>query len=198
LRDVFIGSIDYWHDFDKQVTDFYKAPTLQNAFQRCSTIGTSIDLESIKKKWKHFAILEHTLIGEERDLHARFLNNAVDHVLETTKTLCDAENGPETEVVLLKGYISHDMNAGFAKVVPKEARPHGEPDIVFNIPGEGALQEVCVVGELKFFVTCSLSEHFDPKTGRVTPEKEASQAKGSLRHMLGKFTLAHRSSCIAY
>jgi hypothetical protein len=187
LRDVFTGNLNYWHNFREQVTGFYKNPALQDAFQRCRHIGTSYDPDSLKKKWKHFAALEHTQIAEERDLQARFLNNVVDRVLATTRTLCEADYGSKEQLAVLGGFIPDDVNAGSAKVVPKDQRPHGEPDIVFKIPGGGSLQQVRVVGELKFFVTCDLSKHFDTTTGRVTAEQEGLQNKGSLRHMLGKF-----------
>lgn len=183
LRDVFVGDMRPWDDYEQELSIFYFDRTLQDAIQRCQNVGISHD-PSIFQKWPHYAAGEHTQIGEERDMQGRFLNNVIDPVLSTIRTLWDSSAASSMELELLQHFLLEDLNAGSAKVIPKAQRAIVEPDIVFKIPGSGDKQRVAVIGELKFSVTCPLGETI--QTARNNTRAQASQKQGDVRHTFGK------------
>jgi hypothetical protein len=178
LRDVFTGPVNHWEAFSDEVSRFYGTEVLHLAFDRCKDIGTAIDLESIRHKWPNFASLEHTLIAEERDLHGRFLNNAMDPVHAVVKTLQDSRSDSNVEQEKLKAVLPEDLGFGSSKIVPVLDRESNEPDVVVRIPAKDG--KVRVVGELKYFFTCSISGAWHQD------DALQSQERYSLRHILGK------------
>jgi hypothetical protein len=183
LRDVFVADLGRWESFEQDISNFYSQPDLQDAFRYCENVDADIDLLHTSKTFPHFAALEHTQIGDERDLHGRFLANVTDRVLSTIKFITDPQHVPATHVEAVRNIpLSNDINIGSAKIVPKESRLKHEPDIVVKIPGWGEEQRVRVVGELKFPGTCDMHH----KWGDVE-----SQTTGSMHHKFGKRDFQH-------
>lgn len=177
LRGVFTGEISQWRDFNQSVINFYTSNLVKHAFRRCSEIPTALDVAAVRKKWKHFATLEHTQIAEERDLQGRFMNNVIDPVLATACTLREPGYGDSES---LKNLISNDISAGSAKSVPVQDRLKTEPDIVFKIPATSSSQVSRIIGELKFPVTCKIQKALNAELNGPV-----SQQSKSARHILG-------------
>jgi uncharacterized membrane protein YgcG len=178
LRDVLLAPMDYWDTFLEDVTKFYDTKVLDDAFARCRNTPVACDPDSLSDVWEHFATFEHVQIAEERDLQGRFLNNVINHVLATNSTLLDARGGTSRHIADLSQVLPKNVIVGSAKIIPIDKRLSNEPDIVFKVE-----QEIRLVGELKYCVTCNIPRAWEDKN------KLTSQERYSARHVLGEYAI---------
>lgn len=122
--------------------------------------------------------LEHTQIAEEWDLQGRFLNNVIDPVLATIRTLCEFEYGSKAELDELQGVLPSVISVGSSKSIAVSLRQKYEPDIAFKID-----EIERAVSELKFSVTCGIQDAYDEELD----DKFRLQTSGSARHIFGTF-----------
>lgn len=176
-KEIFQGDLNKWSSFVEDVTKFYRNKDLQEAFEQCEAVDADHNLTCITKRSRHFAALEHTEIGNERDLQGRFLENVINRVISTIKFISDPEF-VDTAITenLQRMPLTGDIDIGSAKTVPVPERAQYEPDFVFKIPGIGK-KVVQIVGELKFPRTC--------KMGKYWGDIKSTQ-HGSMRHIFGK------------
>lgn len=184
LRGVFIGQMNRWTAFNREVTGFYSKQALQDAFERCSNAGVSHDFTSMGQKWDTFMTLEQASVGAEIDLNGRFLNNVVNVAISVTKTLMDPQRTSAAQMEDLKKILPTSLNAGSSKIVPKHMRKPGEPDLVFMMRVDKGYSEERLIGELKLPVTCHLGDTVD--MANTEPGRQGDQSSKSLRHMFGK------------
>ena len=178
LTEVFKDHIGQWIDFMDEVTDLYRDGALQQALKDCVDVQADDNLSLLQQESPSFAGLEHVQIGEERDLHGRFLANVVSPVLSTLRTITRPEHVQQAHIdPIEKIPLVKDVNAGSAKTVPIHLRKQHEPDIVFKMPGSGDHQMVRIVGELKFPRTCHIEKAW---------KQPGSYDYGGQRHILGK------------
>lgn len=129
---------------------------------------------------KDHGSLEHTQIGDERDLHGRFLNNAINRVQSVLKHITNPENIPDPQPDALRDLsLNSNVNIGSAKIVPVAQRQNYEPDTVSKISGEGENQRVRILGEMKFPRTCEMKKGWDDTE---------SQKRGGMRHVFGRLS----------
>lgn len=182
MKDKFYGDLNEWPKFMEKITNFYRNKDLQEAFRQCERIDADINLTHVKKRSRHFVTLEHTEIGDERDLQGRFLENVINRVISTIKFISDTDYVDAAVVEKLqKMPLTGDIDIGSAKTVPVQHRTRYEPDFVFKIPGVGE-KVVQIVGELKFPRTCEMGKRW----GDIISEEPHS-----MRHIFGKLITDH-------
>lgn len=177
LREVFIGDMRPWASFKEDVSQFYGTQALFDASEQYQHAEVVNDLDSIRRTPPYFVCLEHTQVAEERDLHGRFLHNVMDHVDAARKALFHHNQSNHGASDELADILPEDFSFGSAKAVPIKDREAYEPDIVIKIPGSGKHnQEVRIISELKFCVTCNILEAWE------ATDRNESQARHSFRY----------------
>jgi hypothetical protein len=173
----FRGDLNKWFNFMEDVTNFYRNKDLQEAFKQCEVIDADNNLTCIIKRSRHFAALEHTEIGDERDLQGRFLENVINRVISAIKFISDPDYMDKAITENLQRMpLTGDVDIGSAKTVPVPDRARYEPDFVFKIPGSGK-KVVQIVGELEFSRTCQMGKFWGDMGSLQT---------GSMRNIFGK------------